>query len=181
MSNQSKQPKEISATDARNNFADIVNEVYYSGQEYLITRHDEPMVKLVRADAAVKAADTLDAAAEQPSTKKETETTQSEQQPEETKGVQQGEKSAQPEQAKETQPQQPAQAQPHEPQRPKKIELDTDQFKRPAGLRKPGEEAQPDEETATEETAAEEPEKDISEEEERLARIKARILKIYKG
>jgi prevent-host-death family protein len=143
MSNQLKvQPKEISATDARNNFADIVNEVYYSGQEYLITRHDEPMVKLVRVDSSsevgVGSSELGDGSLEL--------------------GVRGG-------------------RQKNEPQRPKKIELDTDQFKRPAGLRKPGTE----EAAATEEAATEEPEKELSEEEERLARIKARILKIYRG
>jgi prevent-host-death family protein len=149
-----KKPKQISATDARNNFADIVNEVYYSGQEYVITRHDEPMVKLVkvvdsRSKVGVRSSEVGVGSWELGDGSSEL-------------GVRGG-------------------RQKNEPQRPKKIELDASQFKRPAGLRKAGEEAQPDGAVATEKPAAEEPEKDISEEEERLARIKARILKIYRG
>lgn len=44
------QPQKISATAARNNFADIVNQAAYSKQEFLITRHDEVMAKIVPAE-----------------------------------------------------------------------------------------------------------------------------------
>jgi prevent-host-death family protein len=179
----SKKPKQISATDARNNFADIVNEVYYSGQEYVITRHDEPMVKLVKvvdsswelgnsslelgagsSELGVRSSEVGAGSSELGGSSLELGVRSSELGDGSLElGVRGG-------------------RQKNEPQRPKKIELDASQFKRPAGLRKPDQEkAQPDEAAATEETATEEPEKDISEEEERLARIKARILKIYRG
>ncbi len=175
-----KQAQKISATDARNNFADIVNKVAYSGQEFLITRHDEIMARVVPAEAAPTEITT------EPEPK-ETEATQETASAEEAEVVQDpaeeqqdealqtipgaGEEEQKTADQQQSQPQQPSQTQPESPPKPKRIELERIEAVepvRPSGLR------QSDSKSA-EET------KKMTDEEERLAKIKARILKIYKG
>ena len=39
-------PQIISPTDARNNFAEIMNQVIYAGEEFLVTRKGKPPVKI---------------------------------------------------------------------------------------------------------------------------------------
>ncbi|KKR33051.1 MAG: Prevent-host-death family protein [Candidatus Gottesmanbacteria bacterium GW2011_GWA2_41_12] len=41
--------KTISAYDARTNFGEILNEVYYKNEEVIVTKTGKPMVKIVRA------------------------------------------------------------------------------------------------------------------------------------
>lgn len=43
--------KTISAYDARINFGELLNTVYYKGEEIVIERKGKPMVKLIRVDA----------------------------------------------------------------------------------------------------------------------------------
>ncbi len=49
-----KQAQKISTTEARNNFADIINQVFYQQQEYVITRHDDEMARIVPAEQKSK-------------------------------------------------------------------------------------------------------------------------------
>lgn len=39
--------RQMTAEDARRNFADLLNEVGFQGEEVLITRHGKPIAKLV--------------------------------------------------------------------------------------------------------------------------------------
>ncbi|WP_093803909.1 type II toxin-antitoxin system Phd/YefM family antitoxin [Streptomyces sp. Wb2n-11] len=41
--------KTMTAEEARRNFADLLNEVGFQGEEVLITRHGKPIAKLVPA------------------------------------------------------------------------------------------------------------------------------------
>lgn len=42
--------KVISAYDARTNFGEIINQVYYQDEEIIVTKTGKPMVKIVKAD-----------------------------------------------------------------------------------------------------------------------------------
>lgn len=43
--------KKMTAEEARRNFADLLSEVRFKGEEILITRHGKPIAKLVPVDA----------------------------------------------------------------------------------------------------------------------------------
>lgn len=43
--------KIISAYQARTNFGEIINQVYYQGEEIIVTKTGKPMVKIVKADS----------------------------------------------------------------------------------------------------------------------------------
>lgn len=87
------QPQKISATDARNNFADIVNQAAYSKQEFLITRHDEVMARIVPAEVHKEDKTTVEDKVKSPSADKEEdkEFVQQEHRPEEKEVTQQQE------------------------------------------------------------------------------------------
>lgn len=42
--------KIISAYEARTNFGELLNQVYYQGEEILVTKTGKPMVKIIKAD-----------------------------------------------------------------------------------------------------------------------------------
>ncbi len=46
--------KIISAYEARTNFGELLNQVYYQGEEILVTKTGKPMVKIIKADVAPK-------------------------------------------------------------------------------------------------------------------------------
>ncbi|MFF8422913.1 type II toxin-antitoxin system Phd/YefM family antitoxin [Streptomyces sp. NPDC015680] len=43
--------KQMTAEEARRNFADLLNEVGFRGEEVVVTRHGKPIAKLVSAEA----------------------------------------------------------------------------------------------------------------------------------
>jgi prevent-host-death family protein len=44
--------KRVTAEEARRNFADLLNEVGFKGEQFLITRHGKPIAKLIPAQPA---------------------------------------------------------------------------------------------------------------------------------
>lgn len=40
----------ISISKARNNFSELVNQVYYQGRQFLVKKMDRPMVVLIKVD-----------------------------------------------------------------------------------------------------------------------------------
>lgn len=42
--------KTISAYEARTNFGEILNQVYYQGEQIVVTKTGKPMVRIIKAD-----------------------------------------------------------------------------------------------------------------------------------
>lgn len=47
-------PQLISSTDARESFAEIINRVFYSGEEFIVQKRGKPVIKIVKVAKSEK-------------------------------------------------------------------------------------------------------------------------------